>query len=89
MTNPVENVEFKKYLRYLNNQIIVIEALKMTVELPVNITMPLYDEICVHQSSIQTEMSWFSRQWIVNFKKNKLSFCDACFFAYIMKKSKR
>ena len=50
-TNIVEIDEFKKYLRYSNNQIIAIKALKMTVELAVNITMPLYDEIPVHKSS--------------------------------------
>ena len=52
MTNLVEIDEFKKYLPYSNNQIMTTKALKMTVELPVNITMPLYDEILVHQSSI-------------------------------------
>ena len=38
--------------RCSNNQIIPIKALKMIVELPVNITMPLYEEIPIHQSSI-------------------------------------
>ena len=52
MTNLVEIDVFKKYLRYSNNQIIAKKALKMTVELPVNITIPLYDEIRVHQISI-------------------------------------
>ena len=54
MTNLAEIDDFKKYiyLRYSNNQIIAITALKMTVELHVNITMPLFDEIPVHQSSI-------------------------------------
>ena len=52
MTNLVEIDEFKKYLRHSNNQIKAIRALEMTIELPVNITMSLYDEIRVHQSSI-------------------------------------
>ena len=52
MTNLAEIDDFKKYiyLRYSNNQIIAITALKMTVELPVNITMPLFDEIPVHKA---------------------------------------
>ena len=61
MKNPVENVEFKKYLRYSNNQIKAIKALKMRIEQPLNKTMPLYDKICVHQSSFLTKMSWFRR----------------------------
>ena len=36
MTNRVEIDEFKKYLRYSNNQIIATTKLKMTVELPIN-----------------------------------------------------
>ena len=52
MTNLVENDEFKNYLRYSYNHIISTKAHKMTVEQPVDITMPLYDEITVHQCSI-------------------------------------
>ena len=58
MTNLVEIEELKRYMRFSNNQIIAIKALKMTIELPVNITMPRYDEIRVHQSSISTKKSW-------------------------------
>ena len=44
MTNLVEIHELEKYLRYSNNQIMSIKALKMTVEQLVNITIQLHLE---------------------------------------------
>ena len=75
-----------------NIQIIAIRELKMTVELPVEIEKPLYDEIYPF-----TKLSRFRHKFpglagkicIANFKQNKLSICDACFFATKRKTSKR
>ena len=54
----------------------------MTVELPVNITNPLHDEIMKYQFTKPRYKLKFpglaGKVCIANFKQNELSFCDAC-----------